>query len=318
MDVIIRTDSSIKIGSGHVMRCLTIAKKLRAEGCHIKFWMEPLLGNLIDFVENEGFENCTDAEHADLYIVDHYELGIEWEKRISLYTKKIVVIDDLAHEHDCDLILDQNVLPNYKTRYNDLVPEHCIKLLGPKYLIMRDEFIEARLNLRKRDNKIERLLVFMGGTDPTNETMKILKALNSISFSLIDIVVGNGNPIKEKIEQICRKKNYRYHCQIDYMAQLMQQADFAIGAGGATMWERCYIGLPSSATIVADNQISTTEYADSLGVVKNLGWHEQVTVETYEDLLKNLSTEGMSEKGLELTKTKIPNLWLHELLELRK
>lgn len=321
MNVIIRTDASVQIGSGHVMRCLTVAKKLREEGCHIKFWMDPLEGNLINFVAQQDFENVTEAEIADIYIVDHYRLNIDWEGMIRSYTQKLVVIDDLGREHDCDLLLDQNVVPNYETRYDDLVPAHCKKLLGPKYLMVRDEFIEARLNLRERVNKIERLLVFMGGTDPTNETMKILNTLNTlnrISFSHIDIVVGNGNPMKNKIEESCREKGYHYHCQIDYMAELMQQADFAIGAGGATMWERCYIGLPSSATIVADNQISTTEFANSLGVVKNLGWHEQVTVETYENLLNNLTIEGMSKKGLELTETKIPNLWLHEILELKK
>ena len=317
MNVIIRTDASVKIGSGHAMRCLTVAKKLRSEGCHVKFWMEKLDGNLIDFVANEDFENITEAQYADLYIVDHYGLDIKWERMIRKYSKKLVVIDDLAREHDCDLLLDQNVVPNYETRYDGLVSDYCVKLLGPKYLIMRDEFIEARQQLKKRNGEIEHLLVFMGGTDPTNETMKILKALEDFTFEHVDVVVGNGNPVKEEIREICLAKNYHYHCQINYMSRLMQQADFAIGAGGATMWERCYVGLPSSATIVADNQIITTEYAASLDVVKNLGWHEQVTVETYKNLLLNLTIEGMNEKGLQLTANKQPNAWLHEILELK-
>lgn len=317
MNVIIRTDASVQIGSGHVMRCLTVAKKLCSEGCHVKFWMEPLEGDLIDFVVSEGFENITEARYADLYIVDHYGLNIEWERMIRIYAKKLVVIDDLARNHDCDLLLDQNVVPNYETRYDGLVPAHCVKLLGPKYLIMRDEFIEARQQLKKRNGGIKSLLVFMGGTDPTNETMKVLKALEYFTFEHVDVVVGNSNPVKEKVREICLAKGYHYHCQIDYMASLMQQADFTIGAGGATMWERCYVGLPSSATIVADNQIVTTEYAASLGVVKNLGWHEKVTVETYKNLLTNLTIEGMSEKGLQLTANKQPNAWLHEILELK-
>lgn len=317
MNIIIRTDASVKIGSGHVMRCLTVAKKLRSEGCHVKFWMEPLEGNLIDYAASEGFENILEATDADLYIVDHYGLDIKWERMIRKYSKKLVVIDDLAREHDCDLLLDQNVVPNYDKRYDGLVPANSVKLLGPKYLIMRDEFIEARQQSIKRNGEIERLLVFMGGTDPKNETMKILKALENFTFEHVDVVVGNGNPVKEKIREICLAKGYHYHCQINYMASLMQQADFAIGAGGVTMWERCYVGLPSSATIVADNQIVTTEYAASLGVVKNLGRHEQVTVETYKNLLTDLTIEGMSEKGLKLTANKQPNAWLHEILELK-
>lgn len=318
MNVIIRTDASIHIGSGHVMRCLTVAKKLRDNGCHVQFWMEPLEGNLIDFVKAEGFHNLTERQQADLYIIDHYQLGKGWELSIRPYANKIIVIDDLGREHDCDLLLDQNVVPNYDTRYDGLIPTFCVKLLGPQYLMMRDEFVEARKKVSTRNDNIEHLLVFMGGTDPTNETMKILQALQSFNFSHVDIVVGNGNPVKQQIELICQKRGYHFHCQINYMAELMQQADFAIGAGGATMWERCYVGLPSSATIVADNQISTTEFAHTLGVVKNLGWHEQVTVETYKTLLSNLQIGEMSRKGLELTATKQPNAWLQEILELIK
>lgn len=317
MKVIIRTDASVEIGSGHVMRCLTVAKKLRDEGCHVKFWMETLEGNLIDFVAKEGFENCTEVEYADLYIVDHYQLNHKWEKEIRSYAGKIIVIDDLAREHDCDLLLDQNIVPDYEIRYDGKVPLHCVKLLGPKYLMMRDEFIEARQLITKRKSTIHRLLVFMGGSDPTNETMKVLKALKAFTFEYVDIVVGNGNPMKKKIETICLNEGYHFHCQIDYMATLMLQADFAIGAGGATMWERCYVGLPSSATIVADNQISTTEYAGMLGVVINLGWHAEVTVNTYRNLLQHVIIEGMSEKGLQLTKNKQPNAWLYEILELK-
>lgn len=322
--MIIRADASIQIGSGHVMRCLTIAHHLKKQGIEVFFWMEPLQGNLIDYVKKQGFDNIQQAEQADLYIIDHYGIGGEWERKHRPYAKKIMVIDDLANRpHDCDLLLDQNVVPNYESRYDELVPNHCIKLLGPKYLIMRDEFIEARQHLRKRTGEVKRLLLFMGGTDPTNETLKVLQALEETStvFERIDVVVGNGNAHKVEIEQICCKRNFHYHCQIDYIAKLMQQADFSIGAGGSTTWERCYVGLPSSCTIVADNQFVTTEYAAELGAVWNLGWHEQVTVETYIQLLNSLPINKkrihqISEKGLILTESKVPNTWLHEIMEL--
>lgn len=316
MNIIIRTDASISIGSGHIMRCLTIAKNLKSNGCQVTFWMESLEGNLIDFVAKEGFSNITAATDADLYIIDHYGVGIEWEQSIRRFTKKIVVIDDLARHHDCDLLLDQNVIPKFETRYDGYVPTHCIMLLGPKYLIMRDEFLMQRQQLRQRGNDIKRLLIFMGGSDPTNETMKILSALKSFNFVHIDVVVGSSNPFKEQVEQICKKRNYFYHCQIDYMAQLMQLADFAIGTGGSALWERCYVGLPSSSTIVAENQKEGTTYAGHLGVTINLGWHEQVTIDTYRQLLANFRIEGMSSKGLELTANKQPNAWIHQILEL--
>lgn len=322
--VIIRTDASTKIGSGHVMRCLTVAHNLKKHDCHVLFWMEPLQGNLIDLVKEQGFKTIQQAEQADLYIVDHYGIDETWERKQRSFAKKIMVIDDLANRaHDCDLLLDQNIVPNYEKRYDGLVQKQTIKLLGPNYLIMRDEFIEARQHLQNRDGQVNRLLVFMGGSDPTNETLKVLEALKQTksSFQQVDVVVGNGNIHKKEIEKICKEQNLQYHCQIDYMARLMQQADFSIGAGGLTTWERCYVGLPSSSTIVAENQMVTTEYAEELGAVWNLGWHEQVTVETYLSLLDSLQTNNkgiiqLSKEGLLLTTSKQPNAWLNEIMEL--
>ncbi len=319
MKVIIRTDASIEIGSGHVMRCLTVAKNLRVNGCEVIFWMQDLPGNLIDYVISEGFRNIFEAEHADIYIIDHYGIDEEWECKIRVFTKKIVVIDDLANrKHDCELLLDPNLLPNFELRYDDLVSDSCVKLLGPKYLIMRDEFIDARRLLGKRNEQIENLLIFMGGSDPTNETMKILEALEEFQFKHVDVVVGNGNVFKEQIREICEERGYDYHCQINYMARLMQQADFAIGAGGSTTWERCYVGLPSSSTIVANNQKEGTEYVAELGIVINLGWYKDVTSETYKQLLKNLQIKDISEKGLILTQNEQPNEWVYKILELIK
>ncbi|BDH60831.1 hypothetical protein MTP04_09610 [Lysinibacillus sp. PLM2] len=306
------------------MRCLTIAKNLQKQNVHVIFWMEQLAGNLIEYVQQEGFEVISNVRKADLYIIDHYKIDEEWEKELRQYTYKIVVIDDLANRpHDCDLVLDQNVIPNFQSRYDGLVPKDCIKLLGPKYLILRDEFIEARQNLANKNNFVERLLVFMGGSDPSDETIKILKALPQFkdSFTHIDVVVGNGNIHKQKIREFCLKQGYHYHCQINYMAKLMQQADFSIGAGGSTTWERCYVGLPSSSTIVAENQSLTTEYAADLGAVVNLGLHEEVTIDTYVDLLLKLKNgqfdlNRIRTVGLSLTENNSPNPWINEIMEL--
>lgn len=323
MNVLIRTDASVEIGSGHVMRCLTIAQMLQDRGHTVSFYMEPLVGNLINYVRIKGFSVVNEVREADLFIIDHYEIGETWEKEIRSLVKKIIVIDDLANrKHDCDVLLDQNVVPNYETRYAGLVPEHCVKLLGPNYLIMREEFIHERKQLRNRIGEVNRLLVFMGGTDPTGETMKVLGALDQYpSFYHVDVVVGSSNPKKEKVESICQTNGYHFHCQIDYMAILMKKADFSIGAGGSATWERCFVGLPSSSTIVAENQLVSTETAAKLGAVWNLGWHEQVTVNTYKDLLHSLNSKkgfwkNMSNVGIKLTEqTGGANSWLDQILE---
>jgi len=223
-------------------------------------------------------------------IVDHYALDLRWETQMRSFTRKIMVIDDIADRpHDCDVLLDQNLYRNMDTRYDDLVPKHCKQFLGPQFALLRPEFIEARKNLRKRDGSIKRILIFFGGSDPTNETAKALEAismLNRLDIA-VDIIVGNANPHKGQIQQQCSQMpNVIFHGQVENMAELMSQADLAIGAGGTTTWERCCLGLPSITIILAQNQLETTGAVANAGATWNLGRSEQVNATLLADTTK--------------------------------
>ncbi|MFC6334881.1 UDP-2,4-diacetamido-2,4,6-trideoxy-beta-L-altropyranose hydrolase [Paenibacillus septentrionalis] len=325
MRILIRADASTVIGSGHVMRCLTIANNFRRLGHQVVFWMSELPGHLIDLVISKGFSVTQTVMKADLLIVDHYQFGVEWETEMRAWAKKIIVIDDLANRrHDCDLLLDQNVVPNYEHRYDALVPAQCRKLLGPTYLIMRDEFVAARGKSRNRSGKVERLLVFMGGSDPTDETTKVLQALQhtNTSFKHVDVVVGNSCVKRDDIKRLCEDMQLHYYCQIDYMAELMRLADFSIGAGGSSMWERCYVGLPSASTVVAENQRLSTNTAEELNAIIQIGWHVDVSSTHYLQLLDKLPAMSeqlmaMSEQGYKITESQDgPNAWLQEMVGL--
>jgi UDP-2,4-diacetamido-2,4,6-trideoxy-beta-L-altropyranose hydrolase len=241
--IVIRTDASVQIGSGHIMRCLTLAGTLRSRGCGVSFICRELPGHLCDFVESKGYKvhrlpydgtnslknqnNIrhedwlgvdwgTDAEQTlnilqtsqtpDWLIVDHYALDRRWETMMRPLTRKIMVIDDIADRpHDCDLLLDQNLYDDMESRYDGRVPDKCTKLLGPHYALLRPEFIEARKKLRVRDSSVKRIFVFFGGADLTNETEKALKAVQLLERSdiVIDVVVGSANPNKDAIRQYC-------------------------------------------------------------------------------------------------------------------
>ncbi|MED1420447.1 UDP-2,4-diacetamido-2,4,6-trideoxy-beta-L-altropyranose hydrolase [Bacillus smithii] len=337
MNILFRVDSSIEIGTGHVMRCLTLANMLKDAGCTVAFMMRACSGDLRDYVEKQGFSvfpifhgnhfsQKVDAQltieiiqqlnqDIDWCIVDHYRLNEQWEKQIKKYVRKIMVIDDLADRlHHCDILLDQNYYANKEQRYSRLVPKNCRLFLGPKYLILRPEFYEAKKSVKTRDGRVERILVFFGGSDPTNETVKVLQALRDLDFSHIkvDVVVGNANPRRFQIQEICREMNMNYHCQIDYISELMVQADLSLGAGGVAMWERCFLGLPSVVTMVAENQRKTTEDAAKFGAIWNLGWYGDVKVSDYADILNRAISSPdeltyMSEKALELVNNKKEN-----------
>ncbi|TCS83309.1 UDP-2,4-diacetamido-2,4,6-trideoxy-beta-L-altropyranose hydrolase [Tepidibacillus fermentans] len=334
MNVFIRADASYEIGTGHVMRCLTLANHLRNKEINVIFLSRELTGDLCQYIEEKGFNvHCLSGGNPFLeennwekdaietisiieeyqgpkyIIVDHYALDQNWEAKVRPFVKKIMVIDDLANRvHDCDLLLDQNLYEDMQTRYNGLVSQNCKIFLGPKYALLREEFIEARKTLSERSGKVKRILVFFGGSDPTNESIKVLRSLEHMDLKeiTIDVVVGKSNLRKQEIENICNQhENMNYYCQIENMAELMVKADLAIGAGGSTTWERCYLGLPTITIIVAENQYLTTKAVEKAGAILNLGCHSEVSnqdIENALELVLNHPTflRGMSRKALEI------------------
>lgn len=328
MNVFFRTDSAVNIGTGHVVRCLTLADELRANGTEISFICREDTGNIIEAIEKKGYRvyrlpsnidikrDCeltkaiinNQKEATDWLIVDHYDIDISYESSLRDHAKKIMVIDDLANRrHDCDILLDQNY-SRKGSRYNGLVPEHCIQLLGPEYALLRPQFREARENLKKESGEVKRILVFMGGADPTNETGKALKALvllNRHDIS-VDVVIGSSNPFKNGLEILIKQMpNTTCYFNVSNMAELLTSADLAIGASGTSTWERCCLGLPSIVTILADNQKEIAEELEREGVVVNLGWHEDVTKMDIRDAVENLLADSekrnkMSFKSMQL------------------
>lgn len=305
--IVFRTDASSLIGAGHLMRCLTFAKLLRKNNFEVFFICREYEGDLCNYVESQDFRVSKLPLHNKFYtdkswqedakqtieainafgikpewlIVDHYALDINWENEIRNSVNNIMVIDDLAdRSHNCDLLLDQNYYINMDTRYDDLVPEHCIKFLGPQYLLLRNEFELALSTQKKRTGSIKRILMSFGGSDSTHETLKAITALVKIKRKNIkfDIVVGGSNTDSERIKQLCTSMpNVYYHYHIDNMAELMARADLAVIAAGSTTWEASYLSLPVITIMTAKNQFEAISSLGKQGIVWNLGWHYDVS-----------------------------------------
>jgi UDP-2,4-diacetamido-2,4,6-trideoxy-beta-L-altropyranose hydrolase len=326
MNVIIRVDASNSIGTGHIMRCLTLADELTQNRGKVEFICREEPGNMINHIEKRGYEVKplpagidleTDRELSqdflgkhtetiDWLVVDHYELDARWESYMHSSVRKIMVIDDMANRpHDCDLLLDQNYneTPN---RYQRLVPITCTQLLGPEYALLRPQFSKAREKLRNRTGEVKRILVFMGGADPTNQTCKVLRAIKKFNSPdiAVDTVIGVSNKHREEIENLASNMSKTIcHYNVENMSELMAVADLSIGASGTTSWERCCVGLPSLVITIANNQIKIAENLGKNGIITNLGWFEDVNQSDIKsaleylldkpDIIRQMSIDGM-------------------------
>jgi UDP-2,4-diacetamido-2,4,6-trideoxy-beta-L-altropyranose hydrolase len=328
MNIVFRVDSSNEIGSGHVMRCLTLAKSLRNEGSYCKFICRDHKGSLIEKIKNEGFEvhvltKKTVSETADepilahaewlgtdwqrdasetiasledsrpdWLIVDHYALDYRWEIALRPYCSKIMVIDDLADRmHDCDLLLDQNLIKDFETRYDNFVPSYCYKMLGPHWALLQPEYQLLRDQAPPRSGKIKRILVYFGGSDQTNLTGKTILAFLDLGRTdiILDVVVSESSPYLSEIEKLSNQNSNIYlYKNLPTLAYLMLKADLAIGAGGATSWERCCLGLPSLVITLANNQISIAEELDKSNFIKWMGNVNSLTIPKIKQEINNV------------------------------
>lgn len=331
MKIVFRTDSSDQIGVGHLSRCLSLANTLRERGAECTFVCRDDPGNRSDLVCRNGFdlmllppqpdqgtdlsndkyhsragvseladasETCSILnEPVDWLVVDHYALGKTWESALRDTASRILVIDDLANRaHDCDLLLDQNLVANPDSRYIDLVPEHCGQLLGPHFAMMGLEYVQLRNAARIRMGIPQRILIYFGGADTDNLTGLALEACLSLPVDKIvfDVVISPDHPNYVELAAMAdRNDSIELHENLPSLAPLLHAADLAIGAGGTSSWERCCLGLPSVVITLAENQEAPTSELDRQGLIRWLGPKEAVSKANIAETVAQLLAQGL-------------------------
>lgn len=329
MTVVFRVDASRRMGTGHVMRCLTLAEALRARGAQTRFVCREQEGHLITLLRDRGLDvsalpaptpgsplaaetyamwlgvpELADAaetiaalggEVPDWLVVDHYGLGAPWEQRLRPHVGRLLVIDDLANrDHDCDVLLDQNHWLDPDRRHAGLVPERCQVLVGAQYALLGPEYASHRNTALVRDGVVRRLLVYFGGADPQDMTGVVLALLSTPRYRHleVDIVVGPNNANAEVIRaDAARRPHTSVYGPRPHLADLMALADLAIGAGGVTTWERMCLGLPSLVVCIADNQRPTCEALSAAGLIEYIGDARSVGPADIDNAMRQLLTE---------------------------
>lgn len=261
-------DAGQKVGGGHVMRSLTLAKALEAQGAAVAFLGPPPADEVLEtFAPDVARLSAASAEPRDLalavgreqfdaIVFDHYGLG-ERDHRAMAQGRPVLVIDDLADRPlGADIVLDSGP-GRTAADYDGLIPDGARLLLGPSYAPVRPEFAALREPaLAWRGEPVQRLLVSMGMTDVGGITARVVERLRPrIGDAGLDIVLGAGAPSIPSLAKIARRDNrLMLHVDTPHMARLTAEADIGVGAAGSSTWERCVLGLPSVAIVLADNQ----------------------------------------------------------------
>ena len=299
-----RVDGGPKIGLGHIMRSLALAKSL-PQDTEISFITKskrkvknlilesgfniiPLDSTLDYQSELDEVKKLIKSNNIDIIITDSYELDQDYLLELKKVVNKLVSIHDFVpYKFPSDIVVNGNIYApelNYQSTTGDTK-----FLLGTDYTLMREEFQDiSRTNISK---DVESALVTVGGSDKLNLTPKIIATLDRLEHDLhADVVIGPGfKNIKEIINQTQEVNlEVALHFNVDKMSKLMLENDIAISAGGSTLYELAATGTPAITLLQADNQIKVAEAMDEQGVVINLGFGDSVAKEKLKDTINKL------------------------------
>ncbi len=319
----IRADANAQMGTGHLMRCLALAQAWQAQGGEAIFITACNSEGLLQRLRNEGCQTVelektypdpdewdaasqVLAAHPDAWVVlDGYHFDPAYQRRIKVAGHPLLVIDDMAHldHYDADVILNQNI---HAAQLDYSCEPDTRLLLGTDYVLLRREFWPWREWEREIPDVARKVLVTLGGGDPDNQTLKVIRALQQVDVNGLEtiVVVGASNPHYEELAFVAQNSGDKIRVvhNVSNMPDLMAWADVAITAGGSTCWEIAFMGLPNLVLILAENQRGIAEGLAKSEIVHNLGWHLNASVSMLSDALQKIAhshnrRDIMSQRG---------------------
>jgi UDP-2,4-diacetamido-2,4,6-trideoxy-beta-L-altropyranose hydrolase len=319
MKIGIRADSSFKIGTGHIHRCLPLSKEFKKKNVKTYFLTRNLSGNINSRIIKNGFKikniKIPNKKKADVFskkqvnldanktilhikklnikliFVDHYFLNKEWEKKVSRFCKVALIDDFLKRKSFCDYYINYHLLKDKRNISKKFLKKNCKKILGPRYAIIK--------NLKGKKIKSEStplIFVFMGGIDSKNYTCKIIYYLKNKKFQKykIIILIGEKNLHKQKILPLI-KKNKNFLIKIGNLNNLFyffKKSSLVISGAGVTMYEHLYAGSNSLVIPQSNLQRRICENYDEKKIINYIKSIKELNLSLLSKCLKNKLTKA--------------------------
>lgn len=302
-DLLIRADATAKIGAGHVMRCLALAQVWRKRGGRAVFFSHCEGESLKGRISSGGFDLiplekcCPDPFDIDLTIdmlrklnarpetrdtwlvADGYHFDEVFQRRVRQAGYPLLLVDDYGQSGHCyaDVVLNQNMSAN-SALYQNREP-HALLLLGPSYALIRQEFHPWRVRPRQIPDVAKKVLVTMGGADPGNMTLEVLKVLRQLRIPGVEVkaVMGHVNRnrghIPEEFDDAT--PDFRLLSSAENMPELMAWADLAIIQAGGTLWELLFMGCAVISFATNQFQEEILKTLEGMNILKYQGYPDR-------------------------------------------
>jgi UDP-2,4-diacetamido-2,4,6-trideoxy-beta-L-altropyranose hydrolase len=293
MKVAFRVDAELARGGGHVYRCLALAEALAERNARCQFLTKRqsletvpalarsghelvVLDDIRESEERHGHSVGLRAGAVDVLIVDDRGLGESFELAAREWALLVAAIDDGPYRpHAVDLLID-HTRGRAAEAYVKVAPQAQI-LAGSRYALLRGQFARCReesLGWREaRAGRLQKILVAFGATDQENYSGAVLDMLLQFPDLCVDVLLGASHPAMAAIRAKVAEAGTRATLRVsrEDVAQLMADADLAIGAAGGMSWERCTLGVPAIVAIIADDQREVARSLTRAGAAICLG-----------------------------------------------
>lgn len=315
MKVAFITDGGLKMGMGHVYRCLTLAEEIKntAEICFLTKSTKIVVnkisahGYTVSKLKSnkETIEKIREIK-PDVVVIDKLIVDIDFTKFLknNLNIKRLVLFDNSSKANMyADVVVNAIVGNNFENRkYIDKIT-NTLYFYGPKYLTLRKIFYKYKKK-KDRINGIKNILLTFGGSDPSNLTCKVLKMLINDNKNDLKITIVLGPHFiycdeLNKVLEMCKHNGLciKIYKDIENIAELMYNSDLVITSPGLSMFESLFIGVPTIAICQNDPQRDVYrdfEFVCSIECIDNI---EKITFKIYNSLPNMMRNIGKLEIG---------------------
>lgn len=265
---------------GHLIRCIALAQMIK-DDFNIHFVSKDAPPQIIQDILENGFRFTkiekestffTLLNESDIVIIDHYGLDSNYQKKIKAKGCKLVCIDDLHDKSfDADLII--NHAPGVEP--SDYVAKSYTQFaLGPKFALLRPEFLKAALK-RPKHNINRRLLICFGGSDFNNLTCQAVESLyKNQFFEEIFVITGVSFSFRHQLSKLVKLDNrikWLENQNAQQMLEYMQKCQYVLAPASSIAYELLSAGCIWLGGYYVENQKRIYEGFKQMNCLVDLG-----------------------------------------------
>lgn len=266
MRFVFRADSSHETGAGHVMRLSAIAEEAIDRGIECVFvgdltgvpWLQTRIQNLgFAKIVHSDFAISGQTEESVLFI-DSYSITASADfVQKKNWLMVIAIVDPETPNYEADIYihpgLDDSWIDGSKTEL----------LYGPDYIPFRKSITR---NDKEISNTTEKIVVFGGGTDPTNFSLSMAKVLTKMNGYSEAVFLTNFPQEIQLLDNRFRAE--RFGSALD---ENLLNANLVLTSSSTSSLEIIARGIPVGIACLVDNQATNYKILGSFQLALQIG-----------------------------------------------